>query len=180
MKKAVAAGGVVAVILWLASAPASAVDGIAIEGGSTHSGSTHLGRIALQWDWDKRWFQASERHLGGLWDVVLGHWNGDVKPGQNSHITEIGLTPVFRYQRNDLRGLYLEGGIGFHWLSRTQIGNRQLGTAFQFGDHVGVGCRFGAKGHYDLGYRFQHLSNGNIKRPNEGMDYHLVRLQYHY
>jgi len=180
MKPAVSAGVVVGMALWLASLPAAAVDGVAIEGGSTHSGSTHMGRIALQWDWDRRWFQGSERHLGGYWDLVLSHFNGDVKPGQNGDITEIGLTPVFRFQPNDFAGPYLEAGVGIHWLSQTQIGNRRLSTQFQFGDHIGLGYRFGAKGAIDLGYRFQHYSNADIKRPNDGLDFHQARLQYHF
>ena len=53
-----------------------------------------------------------------------------------------------------------------------------MSTAFQFGNHIGVGYRFGAKGSYDLGYRFQHLSNASIKRPNAGINFNQVRLQY--
>jgi hypothetical protein len=49
---------------------------------------------------------------------------------------------------------------------------------FQFGNNVGAGYRFGAKGAFDLGVRYQHLSNASIKRPNNGINFTQVRLQY--
>jgi lipid A 3-O-deacylase len=176
MKKTLAAG-VVAGLLCLSGLPAAAVDGIATEVGGSEG--IDLGRISVQWDWGKRWFQGAEWHVGGYWDLGLAYWWHDALPGQNGGIIEIGLTPVFRLQRNDLTGPYLEAAIGFHLLSRTQISDKRLGTHFQFGDHLGVGYRFGTRGAWDLGYRFQHFSNGDIKSPNDGIDFHLVRLQYH-
>lgn len=168
------------VATWLvAAAPdAVAVDGIAIEAG--RGDSTDMGRIGIQWDWGKRWFQGAQWHLGGYWDLSAGYWRRDALPGQNDDIAEIGFTPVFRFQGNNLTGPYAEAGIGAHLLSRTQIGDKRLSTRFQFGDHLGLGYRFGAKGAWDLGYRFQHLSNAGIKRPNNGINFHQVRLQYHF
>jgi lipid A 3-O-deacylase len=170
MKKKIAT--LVAVIAWAAAPAAMAVDGIAIEGGG--GDGTDMGRIAIQWDWNQRWF------LGGYWDLGLGYWRADALPGQNEEIVEIGFTPVFRLQRNSLDGPYAELGIGAHLLSRTQIGDRRFSTKFQFGDHIGFGYRFGAKREWDLGYRFQHLSNASIKKPNDGINFHQVRLQYHF
>jgi lipid A 3-O-deacylase len=173
------AGFIIASLLAVASATALAVDGIAVEGGV--GDNTDMGRIAVQWDWNKRWFQGADWHLGGYWDLGIGYWKSqDALPGQNEDLTEIGLTPVFRVQRNDLQGFYGEFAIGFHLLSKTSLGDRRFSTAFQFGDQLGLGYRFGAKGAFDLGYRFQHLSNGSIKRPNDGINFHQVRLQYHF
>ena len=55
-----------------------------------------------------------------------------------------------------------------------------FGSSFQFGDHIGAGVRFGDKGRYDVGYRYQHLSNAGIKEPNQGINFHQLRLQYHF
>ena len=171
--------GWLAAVLAMAGPRAMAVDGVAVEVGG--GDGTDMARIAVQWDWSKRWFQGADWHLGGYWDLGLGYWRrDDVLPGQNDDIAEIGFTPVFRFQRNSLTGPYFEGGIGAHLLSRTQIGDKRLSTKFQFGDHLGLGYRFGAKGAWDLGYRFQHLSNGGIKRPNDGINFHQVRLQYRF
>ena len=176
MKKRLAA--VVAAWLALMSPAAIAVDGVAVEAGG--GDGTDMARIALQWDWGKRWFQGTDWHLGGYWDLGLGYWRRDALPGENGHITEIGFTPVFRFQRNTLTGPYAEAGIGAHLLSRTQIGDKRLSTKFQFGDHLGFGYRFGERGAWDLGYRFQHLSNASIKSPNDGINFHQVRLQYRF
>jgi lipid A 3-O-deacylase len=177
MKKALALGMVAG---WLAVAGprAMAVDGMALEVGG--GDGTDMARVTVQWDWSKRWFQGSDWHLGGYWELGLGYWRADAAPGQNDDIAEIGLTPVFRIQRNSLTGPYGELGIGAHLLSRTQIADKRFSTKFQFGDHVGVGYRFGEKGAWDLGYRFQHLSNGSIKKPNDGINFHQVRLQYRF
>jgi hypothetical protein len=166
--------------LWLAAAaaPAGAIDGIAVEGGG--GDGADMARIGVQWAWKSRWFQGAEWHLGGYWDLALGQWHRNGSAGQNEDITEVGLTPVFRLQRNDLRGPYVEAAVGFHLLSRTSLGDKRFSTMFQFGDHLGAGFRFGKRGEFDLGYRYQHLSNASIKRPNNGINFHQVRLQYHF
>jgi len=65
-------------------------------------------------------------------------------------------------------------------LSKTSLGDKRFSTMFQFGDHLGVGYRFGTKGAFDLSYRYQHLSNASIKRPNNGINFNQIRLQYHF
>jgi opacity protein-like surface antigen len=168
-----------AAVLALAGAPALAVDGVSIEYG--HDSVADMGRVGIQWDWKKRWFEGSSWHVGGYWDLALGYWRrDDVLVGQNDEITEIGLTPVFRLQGNQLKGPYAEVGIGFHLLSKTSLGDKQFSTAFQFGEHLGVGYRFGAKGAFDVSYRYQHLSNADIKRPNSGINFNQIRVQYHF
>ena len=171
-------------ILWVVAAwgilagRAMAVDGIAIEAGN--GDSTDMGRVAVQWDWKKPLYQRGNWNLGGYWDVGLGYWNNNGFPNRNKSITEIGVTPVFRVQSNDLTGVYGELGIGAHLMSNTTIGDKTMSTAFQFGDHIGLGYRFGVKQAFDLSYRYQHLSNAGIKKPNDGINFNQVRLQYHF
>ena len=172
--------GLAVAALWLCviTHPAHAVTGVAVEGGG--GDGADMARAGIQWDWKRRWFEGREWHLGGYWDLAVGYWRRSAAPGLNEDITEIGLTPVFRLQQNDLKGPYLEAGIGAHLLSRTSLGTKRFSTKFQFGDHIGAGFRFGAHGALDLGYRFQHLSNAGIKRPNNGINFHQIRLQYHF
>ena len=161
----------------LTGGSASAVDGVAFELG--RGDGADMGRVGLQWKWSKQWFKGNQWHVGGFWDLSLGHWRrDDTLPGQNDSITEIGLTPTLRLQQNDGKGLYAAAGIGFHLLSSTSLGPKRFRTAFQFGDHVGIGYRFGEKGVFDLGLRYQHLSNASIKRPNNGINFTQLRLQY--
>jgi hypothetical protein len=161
------------------TAPAHSIDGMSLELGNGDAVS--MVRVGVQWDWNKRWFQGADWHLGGYWDAAVGYWDRDgARAGEHDNLFDIGLTPVFRVQPNSLRGPYLEAGIGIHLLSHSSIGDRRMSTAFQFGDHIGVGYRFGARGSYDLGYRFQHLSNASIKRPNPGINFHQIRLQHNF
>jgi hypothetical protein len=171
-------GVILASMLAAASAPALAVDGIAVEAGQ--GDGADMGRLAVQWDWKSRWLEGQSWHVGGYWDLAVGYWRRDARPGRNEEIAEIGLTPVLRVQQNNLRGVYFEAGIGWHLLSRTSLGDKRFSTLFQFGDHLGAGYRFGDKGAFDLGYRYQHLSNASIKRPNNGINFHQIRLQYHF
>ncbi|MBI3937087.1 MAG: acyloxyacyl hydrolase [Betaproteobacteria bacterium] len=163
----------------LSAGNAHAVDGFAVEAGN--GDATDMARIGIQWNWKKRWFQGASWHLGGYWDLQLGYWRGHSAAGGNNTITDLGLTPVFRLQQNDLKGLYAEAAIGFHLLSKTAINaDRKFGSSFQFGDHVGAGYRFGTKGEFDVSYRYQHLSNGGIQQPNQGISFNQIRFQYHF
>ena len=152
---------------------ANAVDGFAAEAGGGNG--VDLWRIGAQWKWQKKWFTGGAWHLGGYWDLQLGQWDGA------SNVTDIGLTPTFRFEPSSGYGPYVEAAIGFHYLSSKNIaGGKQFSTHFQFGDHIGAGYRFGDKGRYDIGVRLQHLSNAGIKRPNPGINFALVRFQYHF
>jgi hypothetical protein len=176
VKKMMFAGA--AIVLSLVGSPAVAVDGVAVEAGN--GDDTDMARVAVQWNWQKRMLQGSDWHVGGYWDLGLGYWKNDGFPGHNDEITEIGLTPVLRLQRNDLQGFYAELGIGWHLQSHSTIGDKRMSTLFQFGNHIGVGYRFGAKRAFDLSYRYQHLSNAGIKHPNDGINFNQIRLQYHF
>ncbi len=163
-------------MLAVTAVPVLALDGVSAEFGK--NGSYEMARFGAQWQWQQRWFDSGSRHIGGYWDLSAGLWRAGVPAVQHDSLVDIGLTPTLRWQANNLQGFYFEAGIGLHFLSRTSLGGRRFSTALQFGDHLGFGYRFGAKGAYDLGYRFQHHSNADIKKPNAGMDFHQVRLQY--
>jgi len=175
----------VVVVMLAFPALASAVDGMSFEYGQSDStnADVNLYRIGLQWDWQKKWLDTGNWHVGGYWDLNLGYWDNSSPAKTNSSLTDIGLTPVFRFQQNNPGSIapYVEAGIGFHFLSATSVSQeRKFGSSFQFGDHVGVGVRFGEKGRYDIGYRYQHLSNAGIKDPNQGINFNQLRLQYRF
>ena len=182
--------GVAAAVLSCSTAVSAAnfaPSGVAFEYGNSDSTNSdvNLYRVGLQWDWKTRWFDTGNWHLGGYWDLGLAYWDNRTIAPLRTHdsITDIEFTPVFRIQQNKPTGLspYLEAAIGFHFLSATSVSTqRAFGSSFQFGDHIGAGLRFGDKGQFDLGYRYQHLSNAGIKEPNQGINFHQVRLQYHF
>ena len=76
---------------------------------------------------------------------------------------------------------YVEAAIGFHLLSDQRVNfRRRFSTSFQYGDHLGVGARFGGRQRWDASFRLQHLSNGGLARPNPGINFVQLRLQYHF
>ncbi|MGH8751665.1 MAG: acyloxyacyl hydrolase [Burkholderiales bacterium] len=170
-------------VLFLAgvSFNAGAIDSVSVEGG--HGQGVDVARIGLQWDWHQHWLAAGGWHLDGYWDASAGVLHGRSGSSVNNDVGDFSFTPTIRYQKTDLSGLapYVEFGAGAHlWTQTTITASKRSGTAFQFGEHVGVGLRFGAHGIYDLGFRFQHLSNAGIKDPNPGINLYLARFQVHF
>jgi opacity protein-like surface antigen len=171
--------------LLLANPAAHAIDSMSVELGTDDSSNAKvdLVRIGLQWNWAKRFALGTDWHIGGLWDLSLAYWNNDSPQRTTSALADIGFTPVFRLQQTNPGQVapYLEAGVGAHVLSKSSVSTeRRFGTLFQFGSHLGLGLRFGLKQAYDIGYRYQHLSNASIKQPNQGINFHLLRLQYHF
>ena len=171
-----------ALALFLAAAtPATAADiaGLTIAGADGQSDTETL-RLGIRSYWDRLWFTAGDWQVGGYWEAQLGYWDSDKSGARHDELAEISLTPVFRLEPKGARAggfsPYLEGGIGLHLLSSTSIGNRKLSTMVQFGSLVGAGFRFGDAGRYQIGYRFQHVSNASIKSPNDGMNLNEIRF----
>lgn len=127
------------------------------------------------------WFNSNGTHLTGYWDASVGFWEGrqwNNVPGAKKNIIDLGFTPVFRFENTNKKGFYVEGGIGAHVLSRTYNNNDDgLSTAFQFGDHIGVGYVFDK---WEVAAKLQHFSNGGIKKPNSGVDYVVLKASYRY
>jgi len=135
-------------------------------------------RAGVQSNWNEAWFQSNGTQLSGYWDLTLTQWRNNAYQGVNGatqNITDIGLTPVFRFEKNSKKGLYGEAAIGFHLFSHIYSNNgRQFSTAFQFGDHLGVGYVF--DNGWDLALKVQHFSNGAIKHPNPGANLAVIKL----
>jgi lipid A 3-O-deacylase len=169
-----------AAVLACTSSFSSAVDSASVEFGS--GDKTKMARIGAQWKWESQWWKSNGTHISGYWDATLAQWRGNRFqniPGNTQNITAIGITPVFRLQNDNHKGLYVEAGIGAHLLSELYDNDsRKLSTRFQFGDHVGVGYVFG--NNLDLGLKIQHFSNGSIKKPNSGVDFAVVRIRHQF
>jgi opacity protein-like surface antigen len=165
----------------MASSPANWIDAISLTlGRDNDSNDTDVYRIGFQNKWERSWFEGGAWFLSGYWDAELGYLETDI--GIYNELVDVSVTPVLRLQRDaDLSSgvtPYAEAGIGTHLISETRLGRRNLSTAFQFGSLVGLGVGFGDRGQYELSYRFQHISNADIKQPNDGHDLHLLRLGY--
>jgi lipid A 3-O-deacylase len=172
----------VILMLGCMATPALAIDGVSIEYG--RGNMVEMSRVGAIWKWDRSWMNEGQYQVTAFWEASLGRWRGYKPDDNNQSITEIGITPVFRLSKKNISGEvpYMEGGfIGLHLISPTFIyTNRKFGSSFQFGNHVGFGVRFGEHRQFDLGYRFQHLSNGDIKKPNQGINFSQAHFVYHY
>ena len=158
---------------------------MSIELGTSDSSNTSvdMARVGVQWNWPWRWGLGSNWHVATYGDLSLGYWDNDSRNRTTSSIVDIGFTPVLRLQQTNPGTVapYLEAGIGFHYLSKSSVAaERRFGSRFQFGDHIGLGLRFGPRHGFDIGYRYQHLSNAGIKQPNQGINFHQLRMQYHF
>ena len=174
MIRKIAAVAALASAALLPAPRAQAVDGAALELGSGDE-SSDLARGSLQWKWERKWFADTGWELSGYWDASIGAWTAD------ETLVDFGFTPVFRLQRRDWTGPYVEAAIGFHLLSDLSVTRtRVFGSRFQFGDHLAAGWRFGPRGRYDIGIRTQHLSNGGLKKPNPGINFAIVRFGYYF
>jgi lipid A 3-O-deacylase len=168
------AGAICCAILCLAG-PARAVDGLSLELGQAHG--VWQWRAGAQWNWQEPGvFSAGRWRARGYWDLAAGVWEGGVDT-----IYDVGLTPVFRFERDGRRSPYLEAAIGIHMLSSLHITPyRTFSSHLQFGDHIGAGLHFGPEDRYDIGLRLQHLSNGGLRNPNPGINFLQLRLQHHF
>jgi lipid A 3-O-deacylase len=177
-KNVVAASFFILGLVFASPCRAYGSDGASFEIGSGVGNGAEMWRIGVYWDWKRKWLETGNWHVGGYWEAQVGQWSG---PGKRT-VTDLGLTPVFRFQQTSPAKIspYVEAAIGFHLISPTSFDeNRHFSTAYQFGDHIGAGARFGERGRYDLSLRFQHLSNGGIKQPNDGINFLQLRLQHH-
>jgi hypothetical protein len=156
------------------------VDSVSLEaGGGEH---VQVVRFSAQKDWNKNWLATRGYHLSGYWDANVAYWRAnqwlDV-PGNHKNLAVIGITPVFRWEADDKLGFYADAGIGAALFSSVYRNtHRQLSTAYEFADHVGVGYVFANK--WEVGARLQHYSNGGIKHPNGGVNLFLVKAAYHF
>ena len=174
MRKAILCGALASgMALGLAAGQARALDGASVVAGG--GDDTSVVRVGLHWDWDKRWFTEGDWHVTGRWEAEVGGWD-------NGGGADLSITPVFQLKPNadSQPHPFFELGIGAHILTDEVLDDRDMGGEFHFGTHLGVGYRFGDDNRWELSYRFQHLSNAGIDDRNPGIEFHLLRLGYHY
>ena len=94
----------------------------------------------------------------------------DAKKGD---VLLLSAVPILRYQPQSI-GFFVEGGIGLGYVSRTVWERRHdLGGRLHFASRLGVGYDFGA---YALSVNVSHISNADLKKPNDGADMLDIRL----
>jgi lipid A 3-O-deacylase len=137
-----------------------------------------IGIASEEW---KRWSVGQDWSLSLHGLGRISFWRGRAEHSENEHLVDLGAAPVLRLEGSSARAFtpYLEASIGLNLLSQTRINeSRHFSTAFQFGEFLGVGATFGANQRYDVALRVEHVSNGGIKDPNDGLTYGALVFQY--
>jgi hypothetical protein len=166
-------------LLWASARSALAVDTVFASVG----GDVHIAIFDVGVGWAPWWTMPLEndRQLSLRGMASLSYW---VAPDNHDHhsLFALGAYPILRLDLEPMGAVvpYIEGAIGFNLLTHTWIENRRMSTAFQFGEFVGVGVSFGDKRQFDLGARYQHISNADIKRPNDGLSFPSIVFQYRF
>lgn len=87
----------------------------------------------------------------------------------------IGLAPAARYWITPQTGI--EYVVGANLFSGVRLGDKNISTAFQFGNSIGLFHRLDDSP-WTLGLRITHYSNADIKKPNPGQNYLQLRAGY--
>lgn len=159
----------------------SGVDGLEVVGGYGEGSDNY--RLVVGWEFFERGVFGGNWTLSGTLAGNLSQMDHQtLGTGDEGSLTDVGITPVWtlyneRFARNLIKP-YLEFGIGLHYLSEKEVGVKTFSTNFQFGDHIGVGVKFGPREAYKVTYQFQHLSNGGLDAPNPGINFHLLSFGY--
>lgn len=126
------------------------------------------------WAWQTDW---AGGRLGGYWEASFGRWESELDDGRTASawVTQLGVTPVLRWTPDHSRWFF-EAGIGANVLLPIyRSKDKRFSTAFNFGDHLAAGYRFGDHGEHEVALRLQHFSNAGIRHPNPGEDFLQLR-----
>ena len=120
----------------------------------------------LPWGWDLNpvW------HLQSRLDASAG-WLGE----NGANAAALSLGPTFCLSRYHLP-LSFEIGASPTALTRTEFPGKDLGFPLQFTSHGALNLDLSS--HVRLFYRFEHMSNGGIAKPNPGLNFQMFGVSY--
>ena len=154
-----AAGSILAVVPAASAATVSGAVGVTGQGEMTW-------RASLVHDWDKQWWQGERGYLTGYWDTAYTYWEGGTE-ASGAHSLSFSPVLVYQFHGQRLRP-FVEFGIGVSLFSSTDVGERDMGSAFHFEDRLGAGVVLPSGSR--VGVRAFHYSNAGIKNPNDGIE----------
>ncbi|NOX76214.1 MAG: acyloxyacyl hydrolase [Gammaproteobacteria bacterium] len=154
-------------------------DGMLAEvGGGDH---INVVRIGARWDWKEDLLDVFGWKVDTYWQLEFSKWQSTRDASQDGSSVTAGLIPVFRFvgKQNRFRP-YIDVGVGVNVFSVSRLEDHQFGSNFQFSDVFGFGVHFGNRNQWELGYKFQHYSNGSVRVPNKGINFSFLTLSYMY
>lgn len=165
------------------TAEAAIIDGIGVCSGDGE-GKTFVSSVSFYKEWHSLRLAKGNSELACLLECTYGYWDGNRGTTGNDIIHTVGCSPIFRLQRISQESVsiypYLDVGVGVHYISNTDLEDRQFSTHYQFALTFGAGIAFGSQKKIAIGYRFQHYSNAYTVIPNDGMNMHMFRIDYRF
>lgn len=92
--------------------------------------------------------------------------NNNIELG-NNFLIKVGFLPeTSKFQP------YFKGGLGLIYITQH---TREQGTQFNFNEYLGAGLHYFFKKNiaFTVEYRYRHISNADIDKPNSGIDTHF-------
>ena len=119
--------------------------------------------------WDIR-FNVIPTVFASSWQTSQGQY-GD-------SLNEFGIVPIGRFSRSFGPVILDAGfGLGLDYLSRNKIGIQRKSTQFQFSDEMDLGLT-DSKRQWRIALTYRHISNLDIKLPNNGTNFMGINLSY--
>lgn len=98
-------------------------------------------------------------------------------PGQSQSVTDIGVTPVLRWQKNQRHGIGGEIGVGVNYFSQMYNNAGQVsGSRFQFGNHIGLSYKWSKN--IEISLKLQHYTNAGIRAPRSAINFGMIKVAY--
>ncbi len=146
---------------------------VGIRGGfpATHTASDptqfeFYARYSLPWRWGSRWI------LDTGFNISVGVLSSHA---DNSMIGTLGPVLTLNQSNSPIR---LSLGTDVAFLSDDELGQDDFGGLIHFINHVGLNLQLSHN--WEVGYRFQHMSNAGLDEHNPGLDMHLLQLGYRF
>ena len=110
--------------------------------------------------------------LVSVWNTSAGSYG--------SSLYELGFVPIGQFGKA-IGPVFLDAsfGLGPDLISRTSIGHQRKSTVLQFTDEMGVGIS-DLKKRVRLSLTYRHISNIDIKLPNNGTNFVGLGLSYRF
>lgn len=130
----------------------------------------------LQWQWPGRLPQIGGGAVSGYVELAIGRWTTHDRSAGRAISTQIGIAPILRYTFERWPQWFVDAAIGVNAISPVfRRGEDEFSTVFNFGEHFGIGFH-PAGGDWEWTLRYQHFSNGGIRKPNPGQDFVQLRI----
>ncbi len=154
------------------------IDGVSFDVGEGHDSTIY--KLSAQKWMNLDYAFLTNHNLHPYWEFSVAHLDDrryQNRSGQSQSITNVGITPVLRWQPDMQRGFGIEIGVGANYFSEVyDNAGERMGTRFQFGDHIGVDYKFNKS--LEVSVKFQHFSNAGIKQPNPAVNFGMIKLGY--